>query len=349
MNYYPQIKSLVDKIDELLNVPDITTSSKMFINWQIRAEYFLSQRYGQQSVQLKRFQSLEFEPRYEFEPEDCIRKCKDGLQKSKELFVIYMNEIEHENRDKATDSIREKLKFSQRSIFPTDTKSKGGHMKNQLIKKKYQVFVSSTYEDLKEERAAVTQCLLDNNCIPVGMEQFPSSNMSQMEYIKKMLDDCDYYILIIGGRYGTPDEDGIGYTEKEYDYAIKNGIPVMAFIFDQPEKLPFNKCEQTDSTREKFSIFRSKVLNSKKLAKFYSNIDDLKANVITAINAAIRDYPAIGWVRGKMLDENVDSGIEISNMRKEIEDLKKHTPKILTGTSDPPENLEEGTIYLQYE
>ena len=55
------------------------------------------------------------------------------------------------------------------------------------MKKKYQVFVSSTYEDLKEERAAVAQCLLNIGCIPVGMEQFPASNMSQMEYIKKML------------------------------------------------------------------------------------------------------------------------------------------------------------------
>ena len=32
------------------------------------------------------------------------------------------------------------------------------------MKKKYQVFISSTYADLKEERMAVTQCLLDNDC-----------------------------------------------------------------------------------------------------------------------------------------------------------------------------------------
>ena len=82
------------------------------------------------------------------------------------------------------------------------------------MKKKYQVFISSTYTDLKQESMAVTQCLLDNDCIPVGMEQFPASGMSQMDYIKKMLDDCDYYILILAGRYGTVDKDGIGFTEK---------------------------------------------------------------------------------------------------------------------------------------
>lgn len=349
MNYYPKLKLLIDKIDELLKTPDLTADSKEFVDWQIRTELFLSRCYGQESAQMKRFQRIEFVPYFDFDDQnEKTQKCRDGLEKTKEIFEIYLDEIEDENLDKAMNSVKEKLKQSQLSMIMPNVEKRRESAKT-IMKKKYQVFVSSTYEDLKEERAAVTQCLLDNNCIPVGMEQFPSSNMSQMEYIKKMLDDCDYYILIIGGRYGTPDEDGIGYTEKEYDYAIKNGIPVMAFIFDHPEKLPFNKCEQTDSTREKFSIFRSKVLNSKKLAKFYSNIDDLKANVITAINAAIRDYPAIGWVRGNMLDENVDSGIEISNIRKEIEDLKKHTPKILTGTSDPPENLEDGTIYLQYE
>ena len=91
--------------------------------------------------------------------------------------------------------------------------------------KKYQVFVSSTYTDLIEERAAVTQCLLEMGCIPVGMEQIPASNMSQMEYIQTMLDDCDYYILILAGTYGSTDSDGVGFTEKEYDYAIKKGYP----------------------------------------------------------------------------------------------------------------------------
>jgi len=100
------------------------------------------------------------------------------------------------------------------------------------MKKKYQVFISSTYADLKEERMAVTQCLLDNDCIPVGMEQFPASGMSQMEYIKKMLDDCDYYILILAGRYGTLDKDGIGFTEKEFDYACQKNIPIMSFVFE---------------------------------------------------------------------------------------------------------------------
>lgn len=91
------------------------------------------------------------------------------------------------------------------------------------MEKRYQVFVSSTFEDLKEERAAVIKCLLDNNCIPVGMEQFPSSNMSQWEYIKKMMEYTDYVVLITAGKYGTIDTNSgknLSYTEEEYDYAL---------------------------------------------------------------------------------------------------------------------------------
>lgn len=308
MNYYPKLKSLIDKIDELLKTPDLTADSKEFVEWQIRAELFLSRCYGQESTQMKRFQRTEFIPYFDFDDQnEKTQKCRDGLEKTKEIFEIYLDEIENENFDKAMNSVNEKLKQSQLSMIMPNVEKRRESAKT-IMKKKYQVFISSTYEDLKEERAAVTQCLLDNNCIPVGMEQFPASNMSQMEYIEKMLDDCDYYILIIGGRYGSLDDDGVGYTEKEYNYAQQKGIPVMAFVNLHPEKLPNEKCEYTNI--EKFKAFRDRVRNAKKLVKGYSDIGDLKANVVTAVNAAIREYPGIGWVRATDLlqEENLEMG-----------------------------------------
>lgn len=181
------------------------------------------------------------------------------------------------------------------------------------MKKKYQVFVSSTYEDLKDERLAVMQCLLDNDCIPVGMEQFPASSMSQMDYIKKMLDDCDYYVLISAGRYGTPDSDGVGFTEKEYDYAIAKGIPVMSVLHTDIDSLPSGKCEKSDDGRAKLQAFRNKI-STGKMVDYYSDIGTLKYCVANAINHCIRYYPAVGWVRGDSIatkDDNIsDDGKE---------------------------------------
>lgn len=168
------------------------------------------------------------------------------------------------------------------------------------MKKKYQVFISSTYEDLKDERMAVMQCLLDNDCIPVGMEQFPASGMSQMEYIMKMLDDCDYYILILAGRYGSLDKDGIGFTEKEFNYAESKGIPIMSFLFRDISKLPLQKCEESDERRKMLGNFCNKV--STRLVKYFDDIGSLKCEVATSINKCIKDYPADGWVRGNEIE-----------------------------------------------
>jgi hypothetical protein len=58
--------------------------------------------------------------------------------------------------------------------------------------KRYQVFVSSTYADLKEERQRVIQALMEMDCIPAGMELFPAADQEQFEFIKRVIDDCDY-------------------------------------------------------------------------------------------------------------------------------------------------------------
>ena len=106
------------------------------------------------------------------------------------------------------------------------------------MQKKYQVFISSTYTDLKKERAKVQEILLMADCIPAGMEAFVASNAQQFEVIKKVIDLCDYYVLIIGGRYGTINkETDLSYTEMEYNYAVSKGIPVLVFAIDDNVKL----------------------------------------------------------------------------------------------------------------
>lgn len=105
------------------------------------------------------------------------------------------------------------------------------------MNKRYQVFVSSTYADLKNERSKVIQTIMELDCIPAGMELFPAIDNEQFDFIKKIIDDCDYYILIIGGRYGSLSVDGLSYTEKEYDYANEKNIKVLAFIHENPDNI----------------------------------------------------------------------------------------------------------------
>ena len=66
--------------------------------------------------------------------------------------------------------------------------------------KKYQVFISSTYTDLKEDRQVVAEALYHIDCFPTMMEEFPATDQKQIEYIYRNLDSADYYILLLGGR-----------------------------------------------------------------------------------------------------------------------------------------------------
>ena len=130
--------------------------------------------------------------------------------------------------------------------------------------KKYQVFISSTYADLVEERKKILDVLFMADCIPAGMEAFVAVDTEQFEVIKKVIDLCDYYVLIIGKRYGSIHPDtGKSYTEMEYDYAIEKGIPVLVFAIDDNMKLTPDKIEIDEDKIKKLENFRTKALTNR--------------------------------------------------------------------------------------
>src|SRR5438477_3418846 len=125
--------------------------------------------------------------------------------------------------------------------------------------KRYQAFVSSTFQDLQEERQEVIQALLELDCIPSGMGLFPAANQDQWDLIKRVIDDCDYYIVIIAGRYGSRARSGKSYTEMEFDYALSRGKSVIGFFHANPDNLPGTKLEKTDEARHRLVLFSRKV------------------------------------------------------------------------------------------
>lgn len=181
--------------------------------------------------------------------------------------------------------------------------------------KRYQVFVSSTYVDLQEERQSVLQTLMEMDCIPAGMELFPAADEEQWEFIKRIIDDCDYYLLIIGGRYGSIADDGLSYTEKEFDYAVSQGIKVIALLHKTPDELPRAKSENDESNYQKLQDFRVKVSDGR-LIRFWDNPAQLPGEVSLSLNKTMKMFPAIGWVRA---DSTASPELlaEINELRKE--------------------------------
>ncbi|MGD8174234.1 DUF4062 domain-containing protein [Vibrio sp. TRT 21S02] len=163
---------------------------------------------------------------------------------------------------------------------------------------KPQVFVSSTYKDLKEERKVVTQTLLEIGCIPVGMEMFPASNDSQWTFIKRIIDESDFYLLILGDRYGSLGSEGLSYTEMEYRYAIQKKKPVVSFLRQDLEALDSSKKESCQKKRNKLESFREMIKG--KLCKHWNSSDELSKAVMQSTYRLMSTFPDIGWVRSNL-------------------------------------------------
>ncbi len=99
------------------------------------------------------------------------------------------------------------------------------------------------------------QALLFLDCIPAGMEPFPASDDDQWTLIKSVIDDSDYYLVIIAGRYGSVDVAGVGYTEKEYDYAVSIGKPVIGFLHQDPGQYTRQTHRSRRGTAQKVGSF----------------------------------------------------------------------------------------------
>ncbi|WP_411817369.1 DUF4062 domain-containing protein [Hyphococcus sp. DH-69] len=199
--------------------------------------------------------------------------------------------------------------------------------------KRYQVFVSSTFEDLKIERQNVMHALLELDCIPSGMELFPAADEETWGVIKEVIDECDYYVLILAGRYGS------GYTEKEYRYAVETGKPVIAFIHEDIGKLQGDKLEATDDGKEKLNKFRKLV--EARMCKKWSSPDGLAAVVVQGINRLRKRNPAIGWVRGDMVTSQ-DAAKEILRLRHQVDELEGRLVKIRTQAPPDTDHLSQG-------
>ena len=180
--------------------------------------------------------------------------------------------------------------------------------------RKFQVFISSTYEDLIGERKAVEETIIRAGDIPVGMEAFPAADEEQFEFIKTIIDGCDYYILIIAGRYGSIAKDGQSYTEKEFRYAVSKSIPVLVFLRDELEKLPVEKSERSPASAVKLKKF-IEFASDGRMRNTWATTDALKLRVREALEYAKATRPRPGWVRGDTVT-SAESILELEKLRQ---------------------------------
>jgi hypothetical protein len=207
------------------------------------------------------------------------------------------------------------------------------------VEKRYQVFVSSTYADLQSERQEVIQALLELECIPAGMELFPAADEDQWTLIKDVINDCDYYLVIVAGRYGSIGPHGKSYTEMEYRYALEQGKPVIGFVHANPGTLPANRCETDASRIAQLADFSELV--KKKSCRFWDSPSDLGSKVSRSLTKLIKKHPAVGWVRGDLVP-NESAAQEILKLKNQLEAVQAQLSAASTEAPKGTEDFSQG-------
>lgn len=203
--------------------------------------------------------------------------------------------------------------------------------------KKYQIFISSTYNDLIEARSKIIETILNLYHLPVGMEMYSADDDEQWEIIKDTIDTSDYYVIIVGHRYGTQTKSGISFTEKEYNYAKRQKIPILAFIRNRDISTKPSERDEDSIKIEKLKKFIKKV-SKNKMCDFWETEDDLATKVAIALPKIFRKNPRTGWIRAdrvmslEVSEELARLSKSNSKLREEIENLysniKIKLPKI---------------------
>jgi hypothetical protein len=139
--------------------------------------------------------------------------------------------------------------------------------------------------------------LAESNYIAAGMEFFPAIDEEQFKFIKTVIDESDYYVAVVAGRYGSIAPDGLSYSEKEYEYALEKRIPVIALVRDDIDSIGLEKKESTPERAAMLHRFREKLITGR-LAAYWKDETELCYRLVNSLARTSKKYPRDGWVKG---------------------------------------------------
>lgn len=212
-------------------------------------------------------------------------------------------------------------------------------------KKKLQVFISSTYTDLRDERQAAVEAVLTSGHIPAGMELFAAGDETQMNVIKRWIDESDVYMLILGGRYGSIEpKSQKSYIQLEYEYALKKGKPLFAVVIDENYLEKKVKKYGTSVIEKEYppKLKQFRVLVCSKMVRFWKDTKDIKLSILEAIKDFSDRPELMGWIRYEEVDEiNKKVKRQVTETNKQINEIEKKTFNVMKENAELKKQLAE--------
>lgn len=145
--------------------------------------------------------------------------------------------------------------------------------------KKYRIFVSANQKELKDERIAVKEIIMNNSTLRDFFDVFlfedlPAKGKHPVQTYLKQVDNSDIYIGIIGNEYGMKGKDGFSATEREFRRFLKADSRRGMLIFIKGKD---------DSRKDKDTQRFIKTIRDSYIYKRFMNIDELKTQVLNSL------------------------------------------------------------------
>jgi hypothetical protein len=158
------------------------------------------------------------------------------------------------------------------------------------------VYISSTFEDLREHRLAATQVLRQLGHEVVAMEDYVAEGSVPLGKVLPDVEAADVVVEIVAWRYGYVPQLGptvpgatagkTSITEYEYRKAVETKKPVLAFLLDERAPWPAHLIDGVRQPRKATAVsaFRAE-LQRNRLVSFFTTPDSLAARVSAAVGA----------------------------------------------------------------
>jgi hypothetical protein len=198
------------------------------------------------------------------------------------------------------------------------------------VKRKLQVFVSSTYEDLKEERQAAVEAILKAGHIPAGMELFTAGSESQLNVIRRWIEESDVYVLILGGRYGTIEPtSGLSYTEVEFDYARSLGKTFFSIVMNdeglEAKVKRLGTAILEKGNEQKYREFKDRVTSH--MCAFFATPQEVRLAVFETL-PQMQDGLRGGWIAANDVRQSEDVTRELTAVLEESRALRARVAEL---------------------
>lgn len=210
-----------------------------------------------------------------------------------------------------------------------------------MASKHYQVFISGSHSDLKEERTALLYTLLGIGCIPIGpelLQNFGDDSQDIWPLVRQQIDDSDYVLVLNAGRYGPLTQSGVSFMHREYTYANTRRKPILCLLRDEFRPLPAEFTETTAEGQARLRVFRNELKNHTEIK--WGSVEGMQQAVQRHLPAFIEDHPTAGLVRPESASFSLrEENLQLRQQVAELNDLRETLAPTSGGNLD--ESLSE--------